>query len=153
MKSDLEIITFAITMAIIFTIILLFYKFSPSTTQMTQFYTTVSLAFITLLGFFITALSIFLLLFDKAEKLIGNKLNVIKNHKSYPQIYQYFLRTIYVLGTSSGVFLSFSFLMLGFSFYTGVFILFLSFLCVGYIYKSLDLLKLIIDAFIGKSSD
>ena len=149
MTRDLEIIIFAIAMAVIITILLFVFKFNPSTTQLAQFYTTVSLVFVTLLGFFITALSILLLLFDKAEKLTGNKLNVIRNHKSYPQIYDYFLRAIYVLGISSGVFLSFSFLMLGFSFYVGAFIIFLSFLCIGYIYTSVYLLKIIIDAFIG----
>jgi hypothetical protein len=147
---DLKIIIFAIFIALVITIILFNYKFSPPPTQTTQFYTTISLAFITLLGFFITAMSILLLLFDKAKEIAGNKLNVIRNHKSYPQIYEYFLRTIYVLGISSGVFLSFSFLILRFSFYAGFFIMFLSFLSVGYIYKSLQLLKTTINAFIGK---
>lgn len=149
MTPDLKIIAFAIAMAVIIIILLPVFKFNTSATQLTQFYTTVSLVFVTLLGFFITALSILLLLFDKAEKLRGNKLNVIRNHKSYPQIYEYFLRTIYVLGISSGVFLSFSFLMPSFSLYTVAFIIFLSFLCIGYIYKSVSLLKIIIDAFIG----
>ncbi|MEM0143208.1 MAG: hypothetical protein QXL94_04565 [Candidatus Parvarchaeum sp.] len=63
--------------------------------QILQFYALIATVSITILGFYITAVSILMFAFKEVGEKPGNLLNIIKSAQSYPQLYGYFLKAIY----------------------------------------------------------
>ena len=88
----------SIIIFIILLVLLLILNIKPTTEMLLQLYSVILTGSVTILGFYITAVSILLFAFKEASEKGGNILNAIKNSRSYPQLYTYFLRAIYVFG-------------------------------------------------------
>ena len=74
----------------------IFYKV---TVNFANFYNTLIVVEVTLLGFFITAISLIILIFTTAQNQ-PNLINVVRKSKNYPRLYDYFINALYVYGGS-----------------------------------------------------
>lgn len=81
--------------AMVILVIMLHDGINLNQNQALQFYSLIATVSITILGFYITAVSILMFAFTQAANEPGNPLNIIKSAKSYPQLYNYFMIAIY----------------------------------------------------------
>lgn len=70
-------------------------------------YPTLMIIEITLLGFFITVISLIILIFSNALNSEANYLKIKLKSKNYRRLYSYFINALYVFGASSIVFFLF----------------------------------------------
>lgn len=87
----------AVTFYIITNIMQLRYSFY-------DIYPTLIIIEITLLGFFITVISLIILIFSNAMNSRANYLKIKIKSNGYPRLYSYFINALYVFGVSSIIF-------------------------------------------------
>lgn len=74
------------------------------TTNIGGNYSALAILSSTLFGFFITSFSVLLLVFERSDNEMSPLIKIMKHAKSYPDIYKYYLFTIFLLGTSIAIF-------------------------------------------------
>lgn len=94
------IIIFSIIVSVVIFFVLSYLQISVARSLLLQFYGLVATISITILGFYITAISILMFVFKEASNDKGNPINIIKSARSYPQLYSYFMKAIYAFGAT-----------------------------------------------------
>lgn len=112
-------------------------------------YPTLMVIEITLLGFFITVISLVILIFSNAMNSKANYLKIKVRSKGYPRLYSYFINALYVFGISSIIF--FSLWMIGITNYLvelDSVVIFILVLTTCYVFLGIRIIKSTVNTFV-----